>query len=60
MKLHQMAVMAEELPDKVFSVGAEFIQAASNLRDAAHLVVQSEGSYDLENLADAIQELDDA
>jgi hypothetical protein len=55
-----MAEIADERPDEVFPVSADYILVVENLLNAAALVVQSDGSYDLENLSDSIMELEDA
>ena len=60
MKHRKMAEIADERPDEVFQVSADYILAVENLLNAAALVVQSDGSYDLENLSDSIMELEDA
>ena len=41
-------------------MSAEFLLAVDALKAAAELVVQSEGAYDLENLADCAAEVEDA
>lgn len=60
MKHRKMAEIADERPDEVFPVSADYIVAVENLLNAAALVVQSDGAYDLENLSDSIMELEDA
>lgn len=59
-KLAGMTAIGEEYPDSTFAIGVDFIMAVNNLKQAALLLIQTEGAYDLEHLEDAVNELDDA
>lgn len=50
---------ADEDPDRDFVVSGHTILAVRDLRDAAALVVKSDGAYDLEYLEETITNLED-
>lgn len=53
-----LAANADQAPDHEFVVSGHFILAVRDLRDAAQLVVKSDGAYDLEYLDETINNLE--
>jgi hypothetical protein len=47
-------------PKHTYPVSGSFIIAVINLKEAAALVVKTEGAYDLNHLAECIRELEEA
>jgi hypothetical protein len=47
-------------PSRTYPVSGAFIIAVINIKEAAALVVKTEGAYDLNHLAECIRELEEA
>jgi len=58
--IDHLASVAEKNPKHRFAVTGFFITAVVNIKEAAALVVKTEGAYDLNHLAECIRELEEA
>ena len=58
--LDTLIAHAEVDPDRDFTVSGLFILAVRDVKDAAAVVVKSEGAYDLEYLEETLDSLEEA